>query len=65
MNKRILTENHRKLSLLFAQNLYLEEFEDVVDELLLRLSVMSDSDYTEENHRCLTSVHNHSVEVTF
>ncbi|XP_036413818.1 polycystic kidney disease 1 like 1 [Colossoma macropomum] len=52
-----------------ANNLYLEEFEELVDELLLRLNVISNSDTLEEqenhkNQRCLSFEHDYSSEVT-
>ncbi|KAL6462894.1 hypothetical protein MHYP_G00293160 [Metynnis hypsauchen] len=50
-----------------ANNLYLEEFEDLVDELLLQLNVISHSDTLEEqeNHKnqsCLSFAHDYSSE---
>ncbi|KAL7840831.1 hypothetical protein AOLI_G00261540 [Acnodon oligacanthus] len=50
-----------------ANNLYLEEFEDLVDELLLRLNVISHSDTLEEqenqkNQSCLSFAHDYSSE---
>ncbi|XP_066497585.1 polycystin-1-like protein 1 [Hoplias malabaricus] len=50
-----------------TNNLYLEEFEELVDELLLRLSVMSNSDCHKEqenyvNQRNLSSARDNSLE---
>ncbi|KAG9283276.1 hypothetical protein AMEX_G2027 [Astyanax mexicanus] len=51
-----------------SNNLYLEEFEDIVDELLLRLDVITDTDVPDDqedndNQSCCSSAHYSSEDV--